>query len=189
MVSLEIMHFISDELTGNLTTLASLEIRQASAGYSMRFAPKEGGSEWVSVPRSSTFFVETLWDKHSNQVTLWIDGNPTVQTISLDGYDGVNRVDLGFINTDTKVQGSLCIDEFAFDDSRINFASSEMDDVQETIVSSALPITPTETISHTQELRPTVMPTSTSTAIPTQTPTPTLTPTLRNLRTQITIIY
>lgn len=181
---LEIMRFISDDLTNNLTNLAWLEIRRSGTEYAIRFTPRETNPEWVSVPRSGKFLIETRWDKSNNQVTLWIDGNPTEQSVALSNRPGVNRVDLGFVNVKATLQGSLCIDEFAFNESRIDFELDEPAPAPTPIVEPTPTITPTVMITVTPVLTPTIMPTLVPTTTPTITPTvmvtvtPSLTPTI-----------
>jgi hypothetical protein len=74
---------------------------------------------WITVANNQPVLVETMWDKPSNTISLWIDGNRYDVAVDLSQRESPNRIDIMLDGLYAGTNGSFCLDELAFDDKRI----------------------------------------------------------------------
>ena len=77
------------------------------------------------VPSRETFLLETMLDKRRNSMALCVDGICYNKDVDLSAIDQINRVDLLISKVDADTKGYLCLDEFAFHNTRINDSTLE----------------------------------------------------------------
>jgi hypothetical protein len=99
---------------------ATIQISGQNGSPAIRYKVAGVNSDWVTVPDSGFFLLETMWDKDQNQAAIWINDELRWQkTIDLSNELALNRVDMLLRGVDSGTNGSFCLDEFAFDDARI----------------------------------------------------------------------
>jgi hypothetical protein len=100
---------------------AVVKIRLKNGALQLRYVDWQtnDGSPWVEIPRNQAFLLETMRDRQTGQLTLWVDGVAYEATLDLSESESVNRIDICLGGLDEGVGGSFCLDELAFSESRI----------------------------------------------------------------------
>ncbi len=122
-----LMEFQHDDRNGTVTSLGSVGVFRWLDEISISYedeATKESVS--VIINPNETFELEVIWDKSNNKSGLILNREQIVtQTINMSDYEEINRVDLTLNGwTFENTTGHICVDEFAFDDERIEITSS-----------------------------------------------------------------
>lgn len=176
----DLLRLYLDPRASSPVPVAALQVTRQNTQLMLRFVAVGQNPEWTPVSSTQTLRIETVWDKASNQVALGVDGTQHSYSTDLSAAPAVNRVDMGLMELDAGTSGTLCVDEFVFDDAEITLPV-----IQPPLFTPTPTATPTATPTTIPPSTPTATPTGTPTAIstvtatptPTGTPLPTLTPT------------
>jgi hypothetical protein len=103
-----------------------LQIGRIEGKLSVRYvdSPTANHTPWVTIASNAPVLVETMWDKLSNNMSLYVDGNQYAVAVDLSQREAVNRVDIMLDDLDSGTNGTFCLDELAFDDNRIGAINS-----------------------------------------------------------------